>query len=66
MSKLITIPATGAPTAEDAKLSDIATTLLSTDKAVVGTYGFLQKVMLVGVGMVAQNYRNGNGLNIFR
>lgn len=66
MSKVITVPATGAPTAEDAKLSDMFSTLLSTDKALTGTYGLLQKAALFGAGMVAQNYRNGNGINIFR
>lgn len=51
MSKKIIVDAAGVPTASDAKLSDVFTTVLSSDTALTGTYGLTQKVLLVGAGM---------------
>lgn len=48
---------------EDAQLADIATTLISSDQAVTGTYGFLQKGLLVAGGMILQEYRRSGSLN---
>lgn len=40
-----------------AELSDIATTLVSSEKAVVGWHGFVQKLGLVAIGFGIANYR---------
>lgn len=53
-SKTVTQTAEGATTA-DATISDIFTTVFSTEKAVTGVYGVLQKVLLVGTGMVVES-----------
>lgn len=53
-SKTVTQTDTGA-TAEDATVADIFTTIFSTEKAVTGVYGVLQKVLLVGTGMVVES-----------
>lgn len=53
-SKTVTQTDTGA-TAVDATISDIFTTVFSTEKAVTGVYGVLQKVLLVGTGMVVES-----------
>lgn len=67
MSKKITLSADGASaTVADATLSDIGATLISTDSVVTGTYGLLQKGMLVVAGMVVQNYRLTGGINPFK
>lgn len=67
MSKLVTAAATGTTaTQADATVGDIFTTILSTDKAVTGTYGLVQKGLLFVGGMAAQNFRLGNGLNPFK
>lgn len=65
-SKKITLNAAGdAATVAEAKLGDIVTTVFSTDSALTGAYALVQKVGLVVVGMGAQNYRLGNGINPF-
>lgn len=62
MSKIITLNAAGTDaTIADAKIGDLFTTLLSSDKTLTGTYGFLQKLLLVAVGMGGQSYRDGKG-----
>jgi len=65
-SKLLTLSADGATaTVAPAEMLDIVTTSLSTDKALTGTYGLVQKIGLVGVGMSIQNYRKAGTLNPF-
>lgn len=67
VSKKVTLNADGsAATVANAEMSDILTTALSMDSAVTGWYGVIQKVGLVAVGAAIQNYRLGNGVNIFR
>lgn len=63
-SKKVTVSADGATaTTADAKVSDIFTTAISTDSALTGTYGLVQKLGLVALGMAGQNYRLGRGWN---
>lgn len=65
-SKLLTMSADDATaTVASAEVLDIFTTVLSTDKALTGTYGLVQKLGLVGVGMSIQNYRKVGSLNPF-
>jgi len=52
-------------TGEEATVSDIFTTSISTSEALTGTYGLLQKAGLVVVGMAAQSKRMGGGFNPF-
>lgn len=67
MSKKITLSADGASaTVADATLSDIGTTLISTDSVVTGAYGLLQKGLLVVAGMGVQNYRLTGSINPFK
>lgn len=57
MSKVVTVGGTEAePTAtfEEAKIGDIFSTALSTDKALTGTYGLLQRVGLMLGGMAIE------------
>lgn len=57
-SKLIKLSADGATaTVATASVSDLVTTLASTDEAVTGMYGFVQRVGLVLGGMALQNWR---------
>lgn len=62
MSKKVTVNGDTAAVTE-AKLMDVVTTLISADQALTGTYGFLQKGLLVGGGMVLQEYRRSGSLN---
>lgn len=62
MSKKVTVSGDTA-TVVEAKLMDVVTTLISADQALTGTYGFLQKGLLVGGGMVFQEYRRSGSLN---
>lgn len=65
-SKKITLSADGATASvADATFGDILTTALSSDTALTGTYGFMQKAGLVVVGMGIQNKRLGGSLNPF-
>ena len=57
MSKKITLKADNTTTVEEASASDILTTVISTDTTLSGTYGFLQKLGLVGLGMIVQSKR---------
>lgn len=64
MSKKVVLSADGATaTVSEAVLSDVFTSVLSTDTFVSGTYGFLQKGALFLGGMVAQEYRRSGKLN---
>ena len=66
-SKKVTLAADGASaTVADATLSDIFTTVISTDSALTGMYGLAQKAGLVVAGMGVQNYRLGAGFNPFK
>lgn len=66
MSKLLTLAADGATaTVADADMMDIVTTALSSNKTLTGTYGLVQKLGLVGIGMSIQNYRKAGSLNPF-
>lgn len=68
MSHKIVITGTGASataTVTDAKIVDILTTAISTDSAVTGTYGLIQKAALFLGGMSVQNKRKTNSFNPF-
>lgn len=63
-SKKVTVGADGtSAVVVDAKVADIVTTVISTETALTGTYGLVQKLVLVGLGMAVQNNRLGNGWN---
>lgn len=63
-SKTVTLSADGATaTVANAQLGDVLTTLISTNSAVTGMYGLLQKASLVVLGMAVQNNRLGRGWN---
>lgn len=58
MSKKIVLAADGATaTVAEATISDIFTTVISTDAAVTGTYGLVQKALLLVGGMSIQSKR---------
>lgn len=64
VSKKVTLSADGATaTVANATIGDVFTTAISMDSAVTGFYGLTQKLGLVAVGMAAQNYRLGRGIN---
>lgn len=66
VSKTVTLSADGASAVVAvATVSDIFTTLISTDKTVTGVYGLVQKASLFVAGMATQNKRLGGGLNPF-
>lgn len=60
-NKVTVIPANGntpaSATVVEAKIADILTTALSTDSAVTGTYGLIQKGALFVGGMAVQSKR---------
>jgi len=56
-SKKVLVAADGTATATDATLMDVATTLFSTDSALTGTYGLLQRGGLFVAGMSLQSKR---------
>lgn len=62
-SKKIIVDAAGVPSATDATISDIVSTVVSSDTALTGTYGLVQKAMLFVGGMAVQNNRLGRGWN---
>lgn len=67
MSKKITLSADGSSaTVATATMLDIGTTLFSTDSAVTGVFGLLQKGLLVAAGMGVQNYRLTGSINPFK
>lgn len=66
MSKKVTLSADGATaTVTEATLTDVFTTAISQNEAVMGLYGLAQKAGLVVTGMAVQNYRVGRGINPF-
>lgn len=65
-SKKIIVDAAGAATAADATVTDILTTVFSTDSALTGSYALIQKAALFVGGMSLQNSRCGNGWNPLR
>jgi hypothetical protein len=65
VSKKIVVAADGTATAADAEMLDVVTTVLSSDSAVTGTYGLVQKALLFIGGMSVQNYRKAATFNPF-
>lgn len=65
MSVLVTAPSVTNVTAQEAGIFDIVSTLISTDKAVTGVYGFVQKAALFLGGMSLQSYRKNDTWNPF-
>jgi len=64
--KKITLSADGATaTVADATLTDVFTTMLSTNTFVSGTYGLVQKAGFVVAGMAVQNFRRVGSWNPF-
>jgi len=63
-SKKIVLSADGTTaTVADAVMADILTTAISTSECVTGTYGLVQKALLLVGGMAVQNNRLGRGWN---
>lgn len=66
-NKVTVIPANGSnpatATVVEAKIADILTTALSTDSAVTGTYGLIQKAALFVGGMAVQSKRRQGTFN---
>lgn len=69
-SQLITVneSASGEITVEskEASIGDIVTTALSTNKAVTGVYGLVQRAGLVAAGMAGQSLLAGDGIAFWR
>jgi hypothetical protein len=66
-SKKVTLSADGTTaTVADATAGDIVSTIISSDSAVTGAYGYMQKAGLFVAGMATQNNRLGRGLNPFK
>lgn len=64
MSKVLTLNSEGtAATVAEAKVGDIFTTIVDTDKALTGAYGLIQKAGLVGAGMMVNSYRLRGSFN---
>lgn len=65
--KIVVTPANGTTPASasvsDAKIMDILTTAISTDSAVTGTYGLIQKAALFVGGMAVQSKRKLDTFN---
>jgi hypothetical protein len=58
-SKLVTLNADGtAATVAAATMTDVLTTIISTNSAVTGVYGLVQKAGLFAGGMVFSNKRH--------
>lgn len=53
-------------TTKDAELLDIVTTAMSTESAVTGTYGLIQRAGLVLGGMSLQSYIKNNTFNFLK
>jgi hypothetical protein len=65
-SKLVTLSADEATASvADAKAGDIFTTVFSSNSAVTGAYGYMQKAALVVGGMAVQEYRRTGNINPF-
>jgi hypothetical protein len=66
-SKKLTLSADGATAVvADATVGDIFTTVIDSNVALTGMYGFAQKAGLVVAGMAVQNSRLGQGFNPFK
>lgn len=66
MSKKVVLSADEATAVVSvATAGDIISTLITTDEAVLGNYGLIQRAGLVVAGMAFQSYRTGNGINPF-
>lgn len=65
--KIVVTPAVGSTPAAavvtEAKIADILTTAVSTDSAVTGTYGLIQKGLMVVGGMSIQSKRLRDSFN---
>lgn len=66
MSVLVTAPTASSVSGQEATLFDVVSTLFSSDKAVTGIYGFVQKAALVVAGMSLQNWRQKDEWNPFK
>jgi hypothetical protein len=65
-SKLVTLSADETTaTVADAKAGDIVSTLFSSNSAVTGAYGYIQKGALFLGGMATQEYRRTGNINPF-
>lgn len=65
-SKIVTLNANESTAiVEDAKIGDIFTTIVDSNKAVTGMYGFAQKLSLIGLGMGINSYRLAGSFNPF-
>jgi hypothetical protein len=59
VSKKVTLSADGdTATVADAEIADVFSTIFSTDSCVTGMYGFLQKAVLFGGGLIVGNKRH--------
>lgn len=63
-SKKIVVAANGTTTAEDAVFLDVITTAVSTDAALTGSLGLLQRGLFFVGGMMVQNKRKVGTWNI--
>lgn len=64
MSKLVTLSADeNTATVVDAKIGDIFSSILSSNQAVTGAYGLIQKASLVAGGMMINSYRLRGSFN---
>lgn len=69
MSYKVTVTTTGGATtaaAEDAKIGDVLTTLISSDQALTGTLGLAQKAAILLGGMAIQSRRTTGSFNFLR
>lgn len=63
MSKKIVVAADGTATATEAEFVDVITTALSTDTALTGTLGLVQRGLFLVGGMAIQNKRKQGSWN---
>lgn len=63
-SKKIVVATNGTATAEDAVFMDVITTAVSTDTALTGSLGLLQRGLFFVGGMMVQNKRKVGTWNI--
>lgn len=65
-SKLVTLNAAGdAATVADATTGDIVTSLLTTNSAITGVYGMVQKLGLIAGGAMIANKRHSESFTNF-
>lgn len=66
MSKVVTLNADGnSATVTDATIGDILSTALTTEKALTGMYGLVQKGGLFIAGMAVNSFRLRGSINPF-